>query len=115
MNSRKQTPRESYDDFHSAILAMNSRMNSLVNIIRKNVIPELQVMLFNSETNDLHTLRDVASNAVKILKENKTVYPTKIVKPHVNELKIQTKDIEFEEAMGFSKRSVKPDYYHVKC
>lgn len=126
MNSRKQSPRVSYDDFHSAILAMNSRMkvsiteNRLVNIIRKNVIPELKVMLFNSKTNNLHTLRDVARNAEKILKENKTMYPTKIVTRHINELEIQPEDIEFEEdpqieAMEFSQRTVKPDYSHIKC
>lgn len=129
INSRKQNRKENYEDFHSAILALNSKMteslseNRLVRILRKNVIPELKLMLVNSDAKDLHTLREVAKNLEEILKENKGTHPTKFVSRTVNELDAAStsdEELDFEndpqiEALQFSQRSFKPDYSRIKC
>lgn len=129
INSRKQNHKETYEDFHSAILSLNSKMtesiseNRLVKILKKNVNSDLRLMLFNSDTDDLHTLRDVARNAEKMLRENKSTQPTKIVNRSVHELDVASaseEDLDFEndpqiDALQFSQRSFKPDYSRIKC
>lgn len=129
INLRKQHPKESYDDFHSAILSLNSRMSEsltdsrLINILKKNVNSELRLMLFNSDSGDLQSLRDLARKAERVLKENKAPMAPKISSRHVNEMEIETpkeedSDYEFDpqlEAIQFSKPFSKPDYSRIKC
>lgn len=129
LNSRKQQPRESYDDFHTALLAISYKMKEpmseerLVNIIKKNVSTELKFMLFNSETTDLHALREVARKAETIIKETKQTHPIKNLNRQVHELELESlqgdglgseEDPQIE-ALQFSARAKKSDYSHIKC
>ena len=61
---------------------------SLIEIIKKNVNPELKVMLFISDPKDLGELRLLARKAEKVLLENKT---SVVYRPRqVNEISVET-------------------------
>lgn len=81
ISTRRQHSKESYDDFHSTIVQMNQRLRSpmsdiaLIEIIKKNVNPDLKIMLFISEPRDLGGLRDLARKAEKVIHENKSSNP----------------------------------------
>lgn len=129
LNMRKQNHKESYDDFHSFMVSLNSRMseslseNRLMNILQKNIKPELRLMLFSSRPTDLHNLRDIAREAEKVIKENKGVIPSKTLHRQVNALELtsddeEDKDFEYDpqiEVLQISRRPVKPDYSRIKC
>lgn len=94
MSLKKQGPRESYDDFHSAIVAMNSRLGNpmsdtqLIDILKKNLNPGLRYILFNSNHTNLEDFREAARKAEKLLWENKNQYPLLPSQRHVNEIKL---------------------------
>ena len=74
---KKQTLKESYDEFHSTIVAMNARLRdplsdtALIAIIKKNVNSSLRMLLFNSQVFALNDLRDIARQAEAIINENR--------------------------------------------
>ena len=93
---------------------------SLIEIIKKNVNPEIKVLLFISDPKDLGELRLLARKAEKLLLENKSnsVLRTR----QVNEISINTipdeSDQELDpqvEAIQFSRRSTNFDYSKIKC
>lgn len=94
MSLKKQGPRESYDEFHSAIVAMNSRLGNpmtdtqLIDILKKNLNPGLRYILFNSNHTNLEDFREAARKAEKLLWENKNQYPLLPSQRHVNEIKL---------------------------
>lgn len=64
---RKQGIRESYDDFHTAIVTMNSRLSE--------PFVETKLMLFNSELTSLEAFRQTARKAEKLLLDNRNQTP----------------------------------------
>lgn len=66
ISMRKQNAKESYDDFHSAIVSMNTRLKepiaerSLIDIVKRNMNVNLKFMLFNSQPRTLDEVRDLA-------------------------------------------------------
>lgn len=130
LNLRKQNPKESYDDFHSFMVSLNSKMseslseNRLMSILQKNIKPELRLMLFSSKPTDLHNLRDIAREAEKVLKENKGALPSKtLLQRQVNALEVTSddeEDMDLESdpqiaALQLSRRPVIRDYSRIKC
>lgn len=97
--SRRQLPRESYDEYHLAILAISYNIKEspseerLVNILRKNVSSEIKFMLFNAEASDLHSFRDVARKAETIMKETKQLNPIKTIGRQVHELDLESSQV----------------------
>ena len=69
ISTRRQYSKETYDDFHSSITRLNLRLRnpmsfiSLIEIIKKNVNPEIKVLLFISDPKDLGELRLLARKA----------------------------------------------------
>lgn len=124
---RKQTQKESYNDFHSAITAMNARLSSpipegsLIDIMKKNVNDSLKFMMFNSQPRTLDDLRDMARKAEEVLRDSKS-YPFHTSHRHISEIQIEAdenSDSELNdpqvEALQFSKRFSKPDYSRIQC
>lgn len=127
ISSRKQQAKESYDDFHDKIVAMNCRMKepiadmTLIDILKRNVNGNLKIMLFNTNPKNLHDLRDLARNAEKLLQEGKLNVSLSSVNRQINEIDMSPNedvdtDVEFDpqiEAMQLTRR--KPDYSKIKC
>lgn len=118
---RKQGPRELYDDFHTAIVTMNSRLGEpiadrkLIDIIKGNLTPNLKYMLFNSESNNLETFRQTARNAEKLLHDNKNMTPFSSNR-NVNEIDNFIDESENDpqiEALRIDRRQI--DYSKLKC
>lgn len=129
IHKRKQQQKESYDSFHSTIVAMNSRMRDplveakLIGILKRNVHSNLRIMLFNTDPRSLHSLRDLARDAEKVINENRTSFLENKHSRHVNEIETNSvvenlSDCESDpqiEALQFSGRTSKPDYSKIKC
>lgn len=129
IHMRKQQPKEAYDDFHSSIISMSARMqepiaeNRLIDILKRNTITNLRLMLFNTFPRSLHSLRDLARKAEKVLHESKIALPH--IKPsrQVNEVDYAPVDDEESEcepdpqvdALHFTRRSARTDYSKIKC
>ncbi|XP_036339322.1 uncharacterized protein LOC118748755 isoform X2 [Rhagoletis pomonella] len=129
ISMRRQKANESYDTFHTDILALNARLkepmseNLLMDILKRNVDSSLKLMLFNAGAQTLHDLRDVARNGEQILKETRSLVPNYSGR-HVNETMAITPDewtggmdVEVDpqvEALNFQ-RTRKPDYSGIQC
>ncbi|XP_075145831.1 uncharacterized protein LOC142220532 [Haematobia irritans] len=124
ISTRKQHLKETYDDFHSIIIQMNSRLRnpmddaSLIEIIKKNVLPELKVMLVIVNPKSLGELRDLARTFEKVVRENKThSHRTR----QVDELSVDNGDDledDFDpqvDAIRVARSHVKGDYSRIKC
>lgn len=126
ISTRRQLPKERYDDFHSYIVHLNLRLSnpmsdaSLIEIIKKNVHADLKVMLFISDFKDLNKLRDLARKAEKVLSENKT--GTLGRQQQINEITTES-ETEFSdapsdpqvEAHKVNGTWVNNDYSKIKC
>lgn len=130
IRTRKQQQKESYDDFHSAVVSMNARLreplsdNRLMAIIKSNVNTNLKLMLFNVEPRSLQSLRERARGAEKILLEGKVpLIPNSRISRQVNEIEVNSVDDEVNEAeldpqieaLRFPRRNTPPDYSKIKC
>lgn len=120
---KKQSPRESYDEFHSSIVAMNSRLGNpmsdiqLIDILKKNLNPGMKYILFNSNQTNLEDFREAARKAEKLLFENKQQFPLLPSQRHVNEIEAVggTEEIDSDpqiEALQIKRRS---DYSRILC
>ena len=119
---KKQGSRESYDDFHSNIIAMNSKLRDpmseiqLMDIMKKNLNPGMRYILFNSEHAHLEDFRDTPRKAEKLLLENHFNFPLGTPSRNINELEIDntdSDDIDVQvEAIQLSR---KPDYSKILC
>lgn len=127
ISSRKQTLKESYDDFHSSVITMNSRLTdpmaerSLIEIMKRNVNANLKVLLFNSQPRTLNDLRDMARKGEEVLRESKLHLVYSSAK-QVNELHREEDDVSDNEiddpqveALQLPKRYSKPDYSKIQC
>lgn len=123
---RKQNYKETYDDFHSTIISMNSRLRnpiperSLIDIIKRNVNANLKIIMFSSQPQTLDDLRDIARKGEEVLRDSK-IHPMYSSR-HINELQIEkteTSDSEILdpqiEALQMPKRSLKSDYSRIMC
>ncbi|XP_017465482.1 PREDICTED: uncharacterized protein LOC108358588 [Rhagoletis zephyria] len=124
ISMRRQKANESYDMFHTDILALTARLrepmseNLLMDILKRNVNSSLKWMLFNAGAQTLHDLRDVARNGEQFLKKTRSLVPNYSGR-HVNETMAITPDewtggMNGEvnpqvEALNFQ-RARKPDY-----
>lgn len=129
ISTRKQLAKESYDDFHTIVVSMNSRMRepiaekTLIDILKRNVHTNLKFMLFNTEPKTLHELRDHARNAEKVLCETKVALPHVNSTRQINEIEAvvdEDVDIDLEvdpqiDAIQIPRRFSKPDYSKIKC
>lgn len=124
---RKQSYKESYDDFHSSVITMNSRLidpipeRSLIEIIKRNVNQNLKFMMFNSQPRTLDDLRDMARRAEEVLRDAK-VHPLYSSARQVNEIQVEADEVPENEindpqveALQLSKRYSKPDYSKIQC
>lgn len=127
ISTRRQLSKENYDDFHSSIVQMNLKLRtpmsdiSLIEIIKKNVNPELRIMLFISDPKDLGELRLLARKAEKVLQESK-VHTNTLGKPRqVNEISIENVVEEPDEpdpqveALKLNRTYANRDYSKIKC
>lgn len=127
ISTRKQLAKENYDDFHSFIVNLNLRLRSpmddasLIEIIKKNVNPDLKVMLFISNPRDLAELRLLARKAEKVLLENKSNNNFTRSR-QINEISVDTvsddSDQEVDpqiEAIKINRNFIKGDYSKIKC
>ncbi|KAI8116854.1 hypothetical protein CVS40_11144 [Lucilia cuprina] len=125
---RKQLHKESYDDFHTAIVSMNSRLQSplpdstVIDIIKRNLQANFRFLLFSSESKTLNDFRDIAQKAEKVLRDNKTFAPNSMPLRNVNEIEASESDVDESDisdpqldALQMSKRSSKYDYSNIKC
>lgn len=128
ISSRKQLLKESYDDYHTSIVSMNLRLQSplpdstLIDIIKRNLNPNLRFLLFNAQARDLNELRDTARKAEKVLRESKFQNPNISQPRDVHEIDMSADEPEnYEpsdpqiEAINISKRSSKYDYSNIQC
>ncbi|GBP16028.1 hypothetical protein EVAR_101033_1 [Eumeta japonica] len=125
LHKRKQQPKESYDNFHSALVSINSRMkeplpdHKLIKILKKNAQSNLRIMLFNTDPRSLYSLRNLARDAEKVIAENRSDNkPLRCV----NEIDAESADdaSEFETdpqvcALNLNRRSLKPDFSKIRC
>lgn len=126
MSNRKQQLKESYVDFHSTIVSMNLRLQNplpditLIDIIKKNLNPNLRFLLFNADSKDLNLFRDTARKAEKVVNDTKFQNPSGSSR-NVNEIEISNETEESElsdpqiEAISFNKRKPKYDYSNIQC
>lgn len=125
---RKQQHKESYDDLHTILISMNSRMRSplpdsaLIDIIKRNLQPSLRFLLFSSESKTLNEFRDIARKAERILRDNKSIVPNVSPMRNVSELDSMSSELDdFSsddpqlEALQISKGNNKYDYSNIKC
>lgn len=126
---RKQHAKETYDEFHSSLVSMNLRMRdpiserSLIDIIKRNVNPNLKMLLFNSPARNLEDLRDQARKAERVLLENKNQFVTIGSSKHINEIEVDCDNFNTTDnyidpqvdAISLSRLSQKPDYSKIKC
>lgn len=123
---RKQQMKESYDDFHTAMVSMNSRLrnpmseSSLIDIMKRNLTPNLKFLLFNSLHRTLEDLKDTARKAEIVLRDNKMFNPYFGINRNVSEIETSVDDsAELDaldpqiEAIQYTKR--KPDYSRIQC
>ncbi|KAI8116061.1 hypothetical protein CVS40_11803 [Lucilia cuprina] len=128
ITTRKQQMKESYDDFHTNIISMNARLRNpmseltLIDIMKKNLSPNLKFLLFNSSPKSLDDLREIARNAEIILRDNKFYSPYFVSTRNISEIEPNPNDSDEVdssdpqiEAIQFSKRISKPDYSGIKC
>lgn len=127
MSSRKQQLKESYDDFHTAIISMNTRLlnplpdTTVIEILKKNINTNLQFLLFNAEPRDINQFRDTARKAEKVIKENKSQSSSGLTR-HVNEIEVlplESDDYEAHdpqiEALNFIQRKTNYDFSKIQC
>ncbi|XP_075160303.1 uncharacterized protein LOC142233307 [Haematobia irritans] len=129
ISTRRQHNKESYDDYHTAIMQMNQRLrcplsdSTLIEIMRENVNSELRLMLFGLDFGDVDELREIARRAERIIKENKS--PSNQIttrQRHINELRFEDPTDESEgendpqiEVLKINKPNNKNDYSRIKC
>ena len=125
---RKQQMKESYDDFHTAVVSMNSRLrnpmseSSLIDIMKQNLTPNLKFLLFNSLPRTIEDLKDTARRAELVLRDNKMFNPYFGNNRNVSEIdtsvddsaELDTLDPQIE-AIHYTKRNSKPDYSRIQC
>ncbi|XP_046806055.1 uncharacterized protein LOC124419698 [Lucilia cuprina] len=125
---RKQSFKECYDDFHSSIVSMNLRFQNplpdptLIDIIKRNLNPNLRFLLFNSDSRDLNEFRDKARKAEKVLRETRFQNPNIVQTRNVSEIEVlpeeddspETIDPQIE-ALKFSKKPTKYDFSNIQC
>ena len=125
---RKQQMKESYDDFHTAMVHLNSRLrnpmseSSLIDIMKRNLTPNLKCLLFNSLLRTLEDLKDTARKAEIVLKDNKMFNPYFGSNRNVSEIETSVDEsAELDaldpqiEALQFSTRKNKYDYSKIQC
>ncbi|KAI8118509.1 hypothetical protein CVS40_9864 [Lucilia cuprina] len=125
---RKQQYKEVYDDFHTAIISMNSRLrtplpdSTLIDIVKRNVNSNLRFLLFNSEARSMNDFRDIARRAEKVLRDNKFQNPNLVSNRNVSELESSIcEDNELEdndpqlEAIHLSRKRNQNDYSQIQC
>lgn len=125
---RKQQYKESYDDFHSSIISMNLRLQSplpdytLLDIIKRNIQPNLRFLLFSSDSKSLNDFRDLARKAEKVLRDNKSFAPGAGQIRNVSEVNLIDNEISCPEiidpqlkAFKFQRNNVKIDFSNIKC
>lgn len=106
MTLRKQHYKESYDDFHTEMVSMNSRLRNpmpeqtLIDITKRNLSPNLKFLLFNSETRSLDDLRDTARKAENVLKDSKYINPNIVPNRNISELETPREDTSDLDCTG---------------
>ena len=127
MSLRKQQFKESYDDFHCTIVSMNFRLQNplpdvtLIDILKKNLNPNLRFLLFNAETRDINQFRDTARKAEKVIRDIKFQSPPGLSR-NVSEIKdYQPESVDSDlsdpqiEAIAYISRKPKFDYSNIQC
>ena len=126
---RKQQFKETYDDFHSSVVAMNSRLQNplpdvtLIDIMKRNLNPNLRFLMFNSDPRDINDFRDIARKAEKVLRETKFQTSNNIgTCRNINEIDTllpEVGDSEYldpqVEALKLPIKKVNHDYSGIKC
>ena len=111
ISNRKQAPKESFDDFYSAIMSMNLRMcqsvgeRTLVDIMMRNANTNLQLLLFSANVQSSFELRDRARHAEKVLAENKIQFPIARSTRTINEIQSVMNIISTKALSDFKHRS----------
>ncbi|GBP97703.1 Retrovirus-related Pol polyprotein from transposon 297 [Eumeta japonica] len=125
LHKRKQQPKESYDNFHSALVSINVQMkeplpdHKLIKILKKNAHANLRIMLFNTDPRSLYSLRNLARDAEKVLADNKSdSKPLRCVNEIDAELAEDESELDIDPqlcALNLNRRSHKPDFSRIKC
>lgn len=127
MSLYKQQYKEPYDDFHCKIVSMNLRLQNplpdvtLIDILKKNLNPNLRFLLFNAETRDINQFRDTARKAEKVIRDTKFQNPSGLSR-NVSEIEVfSSESLDSDpsdpqiEAIGFTSRKPKYDYSNIQC
>lgn len=128
LSSRKQQIKESYDDFHTAIVTENLRLqtplpdSTIIDIIKRNLNSNLRFLLFNVQTQNLNEFRDTARKAEKVIKETKFQNTSTTNFKNINEVTFsldETEDFNITDpqidAIKISDRKTKYDYSNIQC
>ena len=124
--STKRQKSESFSDFLTEILSMNSRLSKpiedplLIEIIMKNVHTNLRYLLFSAQPQTIDDLRDLACRAESMIKESKFIgSSTSKTISEIESLDHEEVEEHLEldpqiEAIRINKYS-KPDYSRIEC
>lgn len=127
ISTRRQHAKESFDDYHAVVVHMNQRLktpmtdSSMIEIMKKNVYPDLRTMLFISDPKDLGELRDLARKAEKVLQENRSQMTHAAPRARqVNEIRVESDSEEYEEETdpqveALRVTRLRNDYSGIKC
>lgn len=108
MLERRQQPKESFDDFYTVLVTMNSRLDTpmdddkLIELIKNNSKEALGNLLFGTENFNLDHLRDSARKAEKYLLRQQSNKIQTAVKPKVGELEFSDQIEDQEQDLDVS-------------
>lgn len=125
---RKQQFKETYDDFHASVVAMNLRLQNplpdvtLIDIMKRNLNPNLRFLMFNSDSRDINDFRDIARKAEKVLRETKLQTSNIVTSRNINEIDTLLPEVcgsEYVdpqvEALKLPNKKFNHDYSGIKC
>lgn len=128
ISMRKQQYKESYDDFHTTIVSMNTRLQNpmpdctLIDILKRNINFNMKLLLFSSGATTLNEFRGIARKAEMALRDNKFHISNVGQVRNVSEIEInddrelspEVEDPQLE-AFQIQKRRSKGDYSQIQC
>lgn len=116
IRERKQKPNESFDAFYESIIALTDRLHTplsndtLVEILRRNLLPEIQHEILNLEIKSLQFLRDTCRRREFFMQDMRRRHGFVVAKPNpmgkrISELDVPETDIEDHQNLAFEEIS----------
>lgn len=106
IRERKQKPNESFDTFYESIVALTDRLKSplgdemLVEILRRNLLPEIQHEILNMEIKSLQMLRDTCRRREFFMQDMRRKHGLNISKPPSLSRRLAELEVDEGDAPG---------------